>query len=137
MQGFGTLVSQFKYEQAIEQIRSIWHQSLEASERYSKQELEEMKKVYSEAISPASSFLTETGEFVVVSATIDPLIEKYEEEKDEEKRPLYQVYEIANAVEGSSTTIKFIVFHCANEDEKNKISRCMNKRKCIFETNYQ
>ena len=96
-----------------------------------------MAKMYSKNISPASSFLTPTGEFVVVAATIDPLIEKHKEEKNEQQRPRFYVYDIKNTVEGSATTIKYMVFHCSNEDEKNEMSTCINKRKGIFKTSYQ
>ena len=48
-----------------------------------------MTKVYSENISPASSFLTPTGELVVVAATIDPLIEKHKEGENQKQRPRF------------------------------------------------
>ena len=120
-EGFGNLVSQFEIRNAIEKLQSVWQKSLEESKRYTQEEVEQLANDYKRNIRRAFSFLDRTGEFVIVSATIDPLIEKHKEDKDEKKRPLYQIYEIENKVEGSACTVKYMVFHCANEEEAKKI----------------
>ena len=83
-----------------------------------------MAKIYGEKLSPISTLLTRTGQLVVIAATVDQQM-KDDDQDAKEKSPPYQIFDIENQVEQSEHSVQYLVFNCANEEERDKFSKCI------------
>ena len=123
VEGKAELVSQINLEDSSKQIQDEKEKKL-LEEDISADESKDMAMIYGENVSPIFSFLTRTGQLVVVAATVDPQM-KDKEQKDKKESESCQIFEIKNTVKQSEHSVHYLVFNCASEKERDTISKCI------------
>ena len=85
-------MSQIKLEDTSKQIQDEKEKKL-LEEDISADESKDMAMIYGENISPIFSFLTRTGQLVVVAATVDPQM-KHKEQEDKKESTSCQIFDV-------------------------------------------
>ena len=85
-------MSQINLEDPSNQIQDEKEKKL-LEEELSADESKDIARIYGESISPIFSFLTRTGQLVVIAATVDQRI-KYVDQDAKKESPPYQIFDI-------------------------------------------